>query len=299
MRYIFSFCGGGIRGTLTACALVELEKQLGKPTKDIASFCAGTSTGALIASAVAAGVPATRILEIYQNRAKEIFRHGRLSLPLEVLRGYADDPQNVRRVLVSEFGPAPSAWTMDQTPIKVLIIAVGMNGHQWYFTGRTSKNSGLTGSVPLVDAATASAAAPIYFNHYSIAINGVQTDLYDGGVGGLANPSYQAAVEAFDFDLYDPVDTRIITFGTGFFPAPDVAPDGLIAEIEWTLDTLLDAADDEVDHTVNRQWPGLATKLNVELSAPVDMADVSSIAQLVEIGQKWAATLDWKKILTP
>src|SRR5579871_3937054 len=180
MRHIFSFCGGGIRGTLTACALVELERYTGKLTRDVASFCAGTSTGALLASAVAAGVPATRILDIYRNRAGEIFRHGRLSMALEVMRGYADDPANVRRVLTSEFGPA-SAWTMDQCPIKVLLCAVGMNGHPWFFTGRTSRNSGKTGSVSLVDAATGSAAAPIYFNHFSVDVNGVQVALYDGG----------------------------------------------------------------------------------------------------------------------
>ena len=72
MKRILSIDGGGIRGIIPASTLVTLEQQLGKPVRECFDFVAGTSTGALISAAVAAGVPATRILEIYTQRADEI-----------------------------------------------------------------------------------------------------------------------------------------------------------------------------------------------------------------------------------
>ena len=50
----------GIRGIIPACCLIKLEEQLGGLTRDHINYCAGTSTGALLTAAVAAGVPATR-----------------------------------------------------------------------------------------------------------------------------------------------------------------------------------------------------------------------------------------------
>jgi patatin-like phospholipase/acyl hydrolase len=73
MKKILSIDGGGIRGIIPASTLVALEQQLGMPVRECFDFAAGTSTGALIAAAAAAGVPAARILEIYTTRANEIF----------------------------------------------------------------------------------------------------------------------------------------------------------------------------------------------------------------------------------
>src|SRR5512143_2388279 len=72
-HHLLSIDSGGLRGIIPAIALVKLEQTTGKLTRDIFSFVAGTSTGAIIAAAAAAGVPATRILELYVDRAREIF----------------------------------------------------------------------------------------------------------------------------------------------------------------------------------------------------------------------------------
>jgi patatin-like phospholipase/acyl hydrolase len=50
--YLLSIDSGGIRGIIPAIALVKLEKTTGKLTREIFSFVAGTSTGAIIAAAV-------------------------------------------------------------------------------------------------------------------------------------------------------------------------------------------------------------------------------------------------------
>jgi patatin-like phospholipase/acyl hydrolase len=47
-RYLLSIGAGGIRGIIPTVALVKLENLTGKLTRDIFSFVAGTSTGAIL-----------------------------------------------------------------------------------------------------------------------------------------------------------------------------------------------------------------------------------------------------------
>src|SRR5579883_398279 len=97
---ILSIDGGGIRGIIPASTLIALEQQTGKPVRECFDFLAGTSTGALIAAALAAGLPATQILDIYTQRAHEIFTPGKvLADPKRLVDGYMYDPANIRKVL--------------------------------------------------------------------------------------------------------------------------------------------------------------------------------------------------------
>src|SRR5919106_6495314 len=72
-RRILTIDGGGVRGVIPAVALVALEDALKGRIRDHFDFVAGTSTGALIAAAVAAGKPAERIVEMYVERAPRLF----------------------------------------------------------------------------------------------------------------------------------------------------------------------------------------------------------------------------------
>src|SRR6266496_3276521 len=112
MRRILSIDGGGIRGIIPATTLVALEEQMGKPVCECFDFLAGTSTGALIAAAAAAGVPATRILNIYVERSHEIFTPPKpLSDAKRLFHGWMYDPTNVQKVVASEFGAA-ATWVL-------------------------------------------------------------------------------------------------------------------------------------------------------------------------------------------
>jgi patatin-like phospholipase/acyl hydrolase len=53
--------------------LAKLESTTGQLTRDIFSFVGGTSTGAVIAAAIAAGIPAPRIVELFANRTGAVF----------------------------------------------------------------------------------------------------------------------------------------------------------------------------------------------------------------------------------
>ena len=73
-RRILAIDGGGVRGIIPALALEALEAATGRPARESFDFLAGTSTGAVIAGAVAAGIPAERIVSLYRRRGPELFQ---------------------------------------------------------------------------------------------------------------------------------------------------------------------------------------------------------------------------------
>jgi len=298
VRHILSIRGGGIRGIIPACCLVKLEAQLGGLARDHIDFCAGTSTGALLTAAIAAGVPASEILKIYTGRSKEIFTPtGVVADARLCAEGYRFDPRNLCKVLASVLGPAAS-WSMNDCPLGVMISATAMNGHNWFFVRDGMRNARTTGTVRLVEAAVASACGPTYFDHWTIDnVNGRKLSFYDGGVGGTCNPVYQACVEAFEYDSFSPAGTRAIELGTGYFPASGEAPSGLLNIVSWTVSTLIDTAEDWADAAANRQWPGVVTSFNPLLPSDIDEADISAIPALLAVGQQLAADLDWSQLL--
>jgi patatin-like phospholipase/acyl hydrolase len=297
MPTVLSIRGGGIRGIIPCCCLAQLEQQLGGRVRDHIDYCAGTSTGALLAAAVAAGIPASDLLKVYTDRSKEIFTpSGIIAAVKRVATGFMYNPDRLRDVLASVLGPSVPA-TINDCPIRTMISAAAMNGRNWFFVRDNPKNAGTTGTVHLIDAAVASSCAPTYFDYWKIRIAGRDLRFFDGGVGGTANPAYQAAVEAFEYDDFSPRDTRIVSLGTGYFPASDDPPSGLLATIGWTTSTLVDTSEDWVDDAVNRQWPGILQSFNPELPCEIDEADLSAIPALVQIGQNLARTLDWRAVL--
>lgn len=297
LKRILSIDGGGIRGVIPATALVALEQQLGKPVRECFDYVAGTSTGALIAAAVAAGVPASQILEIYTSRADEIFPPPKALADVKRLsEGYMYDPANTRKVVVSVFGDA-AGWTLNDCPVRILLTAKGIDTHPWYFVQDTAGNRGLTGKLSLVDCAVASACAPTYFKAYTMDVGGAPTVMVDGSVGIAGNPVYQACVEAFYYDDFSPADTRVVSLGTGYFPPGNQVPTGLLGWMQWTINALLDAPEDQQTEIVNRHFPGVLQRFDWQLPAPVDLADVSSVPALVTFANKTAAVMDWSAIL--
>jgi hypothetical protein len=297
-KNILSIDGGGIRGIIPASTLVALEQQLGKPVRDCFDFVAGTSTGALIAAAVAAGVPATQILNIYKQRSNEIFSPSKLiASPKRLLLGYMYDSANIQKVIASELGPA-AKWVLNDSPVRILLTAKGVDTHPWYFVQDRPKNIQTTGRLNLVDCAVASASAPTYFKPWTMQVAGQSTVMVDGGVGVTGNPVYEACVEAFCFDDFDPANTRVVSLGTGFYPTGNQVPSNLIGWLNWTVTTLLDAPEDQQTELVDRHWPGVMQRFDWQLPQAVDLADTGNIGFLVEFGSRVAAQMDWKKILS-
>ncbi|ELR96421.1 patatin-like phospholipase family protein [Gloeocapsa sp. PCC 73106] len=76
---IFACDGGGFRGYLSSLIMVEMERKLGSNLNQAFDLYAGTSTGALIACALAYGLSAQEILNIYASDGEHIFPNFSLS----------------------------------------------------------------------------------------------------------------------------------------------------------------------------------------------------------------------------
>src|SRR5580692_349868 len=133
MKNSLSINGGGIRGIIPCSVLASLEQQTGKLTRDLFSYVSGTSTGALLAAGVAAGVPASRMLTVYTSDSKQVFTPtGLIGDAKRIAEGYMYDPENLQKVLTTIYGSA-AAWTMNDCPIGICISATAANGHNWFF----------------------------------------------------------------------------------------------------------------------------------------------------------------------
>jgi uncharacterized protein len=70
---ILSIDGGGIKGLYSAAFLADLEQRFNKRIADCFDLIAGTSTGGILALALAARIPAQEIVDFYKNWGPKIF----------------------------------------------------------------------------------------------------------------------------------------------------------------------------------------------------------------------------------
>ena len=109
---ILSIDGGGIRGILPAELLSVMEKEVGEPTHRFFDLVCGTSTGSIIALAIALGQPASEIVNLYEVNAEKIFpkrpngfllRNLPFILDLVYGSGAVYNPDALEEVLKSQF----------------------------------------------------------------------------------------------------------------------------------------------------------------------------------------------------
>jgi len=107
MRRILSIDCGGIRGTFPAAFFAALEDVLECPIHEDFDLIAGTSTGGIIAIALAMGLPAKDILELYEKRGPEIFSQTHTGM-----RGLAESV--IRKVKWATWGPKYNAKELER-----------------------------------------------------------------------------------------------------------------------------------------------------------------------------------------
>ncbi len=301
-RRILSIDGGGVRGVIPAVALAAMESATGSTVRDEFDFLAGTSTGALIAGASASGMPAAEIVELYLERAPQLFRRTPVVTTLRrVVAGHAYDVGELHRLVRREMDRhGAGEWRLNDVPNDIMVTAKGLpDGHQWYFVRDVpDQNACRTGDLRLVDCLTASAAAPTYFQPATVGGLEDRGPMLDGGTGVAGNPVYQACVEAFGYARgYDPADTIVVSLGTGqFFDRR--RPTWLYSWLGWVLAELLRSPGEQQTELVDRHFPGATFyRIDVRLPRDVPLDDARRVRELREIGEQLAARLDWPAIL--
>ena len=175
---VLSIDGGGMRGLYAAAYLSSLVQRYTK-TRDLEGIdigrgfdlITGTSTGAIIACALAAGVPVDRVAALYREWGPAIFP---LRLPRGVGPGLARQiwrprylkagSTALKEALVAELGEITLGDVWQRRGIALAVPAVEMSRHRaWVFkTPHLPNTRHRDDGYRLVDVCLASTAAPIY-----------------------------------------------------------------------------------------------------------------------------------------
>jgi uncharacterized protein len=198
-KRILSLDGGGIRGSLTVGFLKRIEEVLrqrhGRPgllLSDYFDLIGGTSTGAIIATALAIGMSAEDVEKTYLEFGGEVFndRGGQFGLPrLGLLRGrYNAEP--LKRKLQDYFGDRTLGDQSIRTGLCVVTKRADTGGVWPLINHPGGRYYPKNREILLRDAVRASTAAPTYFDPEEINVGGgAEGAFVDGGVSLHNNPA--------------------------------------------------------------------------------------------------------------
>ena len=208
---ILSIDGGGIRGVFAARYLSKIEEDIKKPIHEYFDLITGTSTGGIIALALARGIPAQEIENLYAENADKIFKPKNWLLSKLGLQGKGFscgyDNKELKMLLSKTLGDAKvkDAYTC------LCIPAVEHNKAQpKVFKTPHNKNLHIDCNLSMVDVALCTAAAPTYFEAHSIEGHDCKLD------GGLwaNNPVLVGIAEAVNNGI-GLNKIKILSIGTG------------------------------------------------------------------------------------
>lgn len=234
-KNILSLDGGGIRGALSLGYLKKIETILQNKHGEDYLLCdhfdliGGTSTGSIIASALAVGMKVDEIKDLYMDLGGKIFgKKYNFWNPLQTWKFLKAnyDYSVLEKSLKGAFGEI----TLDSDKIKTGLCIVAKRADTnsvWpiinhpqgkFFNTSLGKNK----NIPLWQAVRASSAAPTYFAPQMIDVgDGQQAAFVDGGVSMANNPAVTllmvATLKGFPFHWEMGEDKiTVVSVGTGY-----------------------------------------------------------------------------------
>lgn len=196
---MLSIDGGGMRGMISIQVLAKLEDLLrehrNRPDLVLADefdHIAGTSTGAIIAAALAMGHPVATIEQLYRDLGPRLFKPRRLAGKAWSL--YHDGP--LREALRDFYRPDT---TLGHDSIRTLLLCVLLNtstDSPWPLSNASKSKyndrarSDCNLELPLWQVVRASTAAPIYFPPEEVDLGGRRFVFQDGGITSYNNPAF-------------------------------------------------------------------------------------------------------------
>jgi hypothetical protein len=233
---VLSLDGGGMRGTYTATYLdrvaASFAKRRGLAALDIGAafdLIVGTSTGGIIACALAAGIPLAEIVALYKEHGPAIFPQplpsGYLSVIGDLRKrqgAVAAGTERLRAALTEKLKKKTLGEIYAERGIALAIPAVELSQHRgWVFkTPHLKGTNHRDDNYTLVDVCLATSAAPIYRSLAAV-------DHPDGGGGfnvfadgGLwaNNPVLVGLIDALDV-AEGTQEIQIFCLGTCPMPA--------------------------------------------------------------------------------
>ena len=235
---VLSLDGGGMRGTYTATYLdrvgVAFAKRRGIESLDVGAafdLIVGTSTGGIIACALAAGIQLSDIVNLYVTHGPKIFSRplpsGRVGALLDTWKrppALATGTVVLRKALTDKLGTTTLGGIYAARGIGLAIPAVEMSQHRaWVFKTPHLKDTTnhRDDNYTLVDVCLATVAAPIYLSMAAVD----HPDNFSSGFnvfvdGGLwaNNPVLIGLIDALDLTVPGQ-EIQIFCLGTCPIPA--------------------------------------------------------------------------------
>lgn len=212
MFRILALAGGGLRGAFAIGVLAEIEQSLERPLTDYFDLIAGTSTGAITASALCRGTTAAEVQAFYEKHSREIFHPREPLVPKHylkpvypLLRWYLRKrsgtnldhffqsrycPFRLRESMVDGFGDETMA---DATRCRLIVPSVNLtDGETYVFRTPHLPIDRPEYDWPIADIIVAATAAPTYFPHKRLPDG---KDYADGGLWAI-DPGVVGLAEA-------------------------------------------------------------------------------------------------------
>ena len=205
---ILAIDGGGSRGIYAAQLLHRIEQTYQVQIRDSFDLFAGTSTGSIIAGAIASDISMGEIADLFESKSPQVFRKEVYRCPL-FLSKYS---KGALREILDDCLPS-RALSDIQTPLMIMCSDIGTGG-VYVFKSNYLEKFGLPydrdREVQLRDAVMASCAAPTFFDPEKSG----DYLLADGGLWAN-NPSIIALTEAMSKFKVNIEDVKILSIGNG------------------------------------------------------------------------------------
>ncbi len=232
MFKVLTLDGGGVRGYLSAKILANLETVLNNAYADELAIgarfdlIAGTSTGGIIACALAAGISAKEVVALYESLIPELF--------VPVSDGIFE-PKYSAKILREKLEAVLGDQTLADVATPLCITSVDVeNSAARFHKSDYFKRHATRLDEKLVDIALATSAAPTYF---SLVDTLHSSHLTDGGMVAN-NPSLVALIDAMKLTDGALQKIALISIGTGEQPNMPYNVEHLndAGQLEWMVD---------------------------------------------------------------
>jgi len=294
---ILSIDAGGVRGLLSAIWLNRLEELLGSSIYRHFDLIVGTSSGSVLAAAIASGMPAQQFVSVFRDSIHEIFpasarRGGMTQRLLALRRGPKYDGIGLENVLRNIFGDRQMSDLKCHTMIASYNL---LNRRSLFFKSWKNEHSPL----PVWGVCKASTSAPAYFPSHVMRVGIADLPLADGAIMA-GTPSVNAIAEGLRLNQSHGSGMEnfvLLSVGSGkSHHHISIEESQTWGAFDWSgpLISLVGDGNADAAHYLCKQFlpPGHYFQLQTQLDAAsdeIDNADESNLNSLASIAQHYLA----------